>query len=94
VNGFEQRIEELEARVSALEERLQQGASVGVLYSRLQRQLEELALRVEDLTDILIQVLPVLQRLDPSFDARPLLESCSELKKKREPADDMDEFFG
>jgi septation ring formation regulator EzrA len=94
MNGFEHQIEELETRISALEERAKEGASVGVLYSRLQRQLEELALHVEYLTDILIQVLPVLQRLDPSFDARPLLESCNELKKKREPADEMDEYFG
>jgi hypothetical protein len=94
MNGMEQRIDELADRVRVLEERLRQGASVGILYSRQQRQLEELAQQVEGITDILIQVLPILQKLDPSFDAHRLLESCNELKKKREPSDEIDEFFG
>ena len=94
MNGIEQRIDELGDRVRVLEDRPQQGPSVGILYSRLLRQLEDLVLQVEGLSDTLIQVLPVLQKLDPSFDARPLLESCNELRKKREPSDEIDEFFG
>lgn len=59
-----------------------QGAGVGVFYSRLRHQLDELSLQVSDLTDILIQALPVLRKLDPSFDDHQLLESCNEWKKK------------
>lgn len=80
--------EAIEKALRPVERKGNQGA--GAFYSRLLRQLDDLVLQVEGLSNTLIQVLPVLQKLDPSFDARPLLESCNELRKKRETDGEAD----
>jgi hypothetical protein len=88
VDDFERFREDIEARLEAIEEKMKPSSGVGVFYSRLQRQQEELALQLEGLMEILIQALQVLQKLPHGSDFRRLLESCNELKKKHEPDDE------
>lgn len=78
-------LKSLKARLEALEETAKQGTSGGGSYSPLRSRLDEVALQVEALHDILVQVLQEHPEFHELYE-----EAYNDLKKKHEASDDAD----